>query len=449
MNLVARGFGASLIASLLIISVATAAEPQQPDHRIVLRVSSAMLNSVMDGRDDVNRETDVREEILGTTIIGKAHTTGTPVVKLVESQDRAKFQIILNGTAVSRTTGYNGPAIVTSRSVTNFIATKVVVFEPGKGFWGQPVKVTARTQTTIQNIDSTRGGIIGRIIRRRAASIEASQHSQVEQIAARRAERRIQLAFEKTSAVRLAKLNEMADVPALAGATGHSASETKYVCCTTPHYFQIATSFGDSGEPMELPKYDPANPANAPIELWVHDTLIGEQIANGIDLLAKQAENNKLALTVSVVAKFLTADKSDLIPAIFGKQTLNVHRVGRWRVAKMEIPAPDLAQMVQVLRPMTDAKIAGREVKPEVKTLPGNAGEKGAPGRNATLASAVRTWTSGRYTALARFISLDGETVKLQRNTGVNTQIKFEKLSPADQAWIKQYLANAPRTAAK
>lgn len=434
MNLVARGFEASLIASLLIIPVATAAEPPHPDHRIVLRVSSAMLNSVMDGRDDVNRENMVREEILGTTIIGKARTTGTPVVKLIESPDRAKFQIVLNGTTVARTTGYNGPAIVYSRSVTNFIATKVVVFEPGKGFSGQPVKVTARTQTTIEGIDSTRGGIIGRIVRRRAAGIEAGQHAQVEYLAARRAEQRIQFAFEKTSAVRLAKLNEMADVPALANATAHNPAETKYACCTTPHYFQIATSFGDSGEPMELPRYDPANPANAPIELWVHDTLIGEQIANGIDLLAKQAEDNKLALTVSVVAKFLTADKSDLIPAIFGKQTLNVHRVGRWRVAKMEIPAPDLAQMVQVLRPNF--------------TAGGRAGEKGAAGTN-LLGSATRTWTSGRYTALARFISLEGETVKLQRNTGVNTQIKFEKLSPADQAWIKQYLANAPRTAAK
>jgi hypothetical protein len=452
-NLNARGLGAILIAGLFVGAVLQAAEPVKPDHRIVLRVSSAMLNSMMDGKEHVNREAIVQEVILGTSVYGKALVTGTPVVKLVESQELAKFQIVLQGTSVARTTGYNGPAIVSSRSVTTFTATKVVVFEPGKGFSGQPAKVSARTQTTIENIDATRGRLIGRIIRRRAASIEASQHAQVEQIASQRAERRIQLAFDKASAARLAKLNEIADVRSLAGATAHDPAEMKYACCTTPHYFQIATSFNDSGEPMDLPKYDPANPANAPVELWVHDTLIGEQIANGIDLLAKQAENSKLALTVSAVAKLLTADNIDMIPAIFGKQTLNVHRVGRWRVAKMEIPAPDLAQLVQVLRPTMDATTAQRTVSPlpgsAGEKLPGNAGEKGAAGRNSALTAAVRTWTSGKYTALARFISLEGETVKLQRSSGVNTQIKFEKLSPADQVWIKQYLASAPRTASK
>ncbi len=446
MKLFVRGFGAILIAGFSCLS-ASAAEPTKPDHRIVLRVSSAMLNSMMDGKEDIDREVDVREVILGTSVYGKSQVTGTPVVKLVESVDRAKFQILLQGTSVARTTGYNGPAIVTSRSVTRFTATKLVVFEPGKGFFGQPAQVTARTQTTIQNIDSNRGGIIGRIIRRRAASIEAGQHSQVEQIASQRAERRIQLAFDKASAARLAKLNEMADVRSLAGATAHNAAQTKYACCTTPHYFQIATSFGDSGEPMELPKYDPANPANAPIEVWVHDSFMGERIANGIDLLAQQAETNKLALTVSAVARFLTADNSDMIPAVLGKQTLNVHRVGRWRVAKMEIPAPDLAQVVQVLRPNLTPGAAASTPSPK-NVAPGSAGEKGMPGTTA-LSSVARTWTSGKYTAHARFISLDGETVKLQRSTGVNTQIKLEKLSPADQVWIRQYLANAPRTAAK
>ena len=403
-----------------------------------------MLNSMMDGSDFVNRDTDVREEIMGTTIVGRAHITGTPVVKLVESADRATFQINFEGTATSLTTGYHGPAIVTSRSVTKFTATKLVVFEPARGFYGQPAKVIARIQTTTESVDSTRGGLIGRIVRRRAAAIEASQHGQVEQIAAQRAERRIQLSFEKQAAQRLAKLNEMADVRSLATATGHDhgAKDTKYSCCTTPHYFQIATSFSDSGPPLELPKYDPKNPANAPVEVWVHDSFIGEPIATGIDMLTKQAETNKLALTVSAVARFLASSEySDKIPAILGKQTLQMHRIGQWRVAKMEIPAPDLAQVVQVLRPASAPITPSTLGKTPAKTPP-------PPPAPVEVAAANRTWTSGKYTAQARFLGLEGETVKLQRTTGVNTNISLEKLSPADQNWIKDYLAKAPRTAA-
>jgi hypothetical protein len=436
------GLGTFLAAIFCLFAVANSAEPTKPDHRIVLRVSSSMLNSMMDGQELVNRETDVQEWILGTNVVGRSKVTGTPVVKLVESADRAKFQIILEGTSVARTTGYSGPAIVYSRSITKFTATKLVVFEPERGFYGQPVQVTARTYNTVQGIDSTRGGLIGRIIRRRAAAIEAGQHAQVEQIASQRAARRIQLAFEKKAAERLAKLNEMADVRALASATGHAHGpmDIKYTCCTTPHYFQIATSFSDSGEPMELPKYDPANPANAPVEVWVHDSFIGEPIVAGIDMLTQEAKTNKLALTVSAVARFLTSSEyTDKIPTILGKQTLHLHKVDHWRVAKVEIPAPDLAQVVKVLRPIGPP--SKTPASPKVAVEVANA-------QPAVKDAGHRTWTSGKYTAHARFLGLDGKTVKLQRSNGVNTNIAFEKLSAADQTWIKEYLAKAPKTAA-
>src|SRR6187402_2117703 len=101
-----RGFCAILIASLSFLT-AIAAEPSKPDHQIVLRVSSAMLNSMMDGKEQVNRNVPVQEVILGTSVYGNSHITGTPVVKLVESPDLAKFQILLKGTSVAQTTGYN------------------------------------------------------------------------------------------------------------------------------------------------------------------------------------------------------------------------------------------------------------------------------------------------------------------------------------------------------
>jgi len=447
-NTSGRGLGPIFLIAVLggVLPVtAQVKESAKPDHRIVLRVSSSMLNSMMDDQNDVDRETDVREVILGTTVVGRSKVTGKSVVKLIESGDRAKFEVVVHGTAVSNNTGYNGPVIVTSRSVTKFMATQLVVFEPTRGFYGQPPKVTARTQHTVNSISSTRGGLIGRIIRRRATRIEASQHALVEQIASQRAARRIQLAFEKTSAQRLAKLNQLADVRSLASATGHSLkpADTQYTCCTTPHYFQIATSFSDSGPPGDyLPKYDPKNPSNAPIEVWVHDSLIGEPIASSIDTLAEQAGTNKLAVTVSAAARVLISPAiTEQIPAVIGRQTLHVHKVGKWRVARLEIPAPELAQVVQVLRPMIDS--GGITVASPGKDTPARRAVAGA------VTNGNRVWTSGKYTALARFVALEGDTVKLRRSTGVNTQIAFEKLSPADRTWIKQYLANAPRTAAK
>jgi hypothetical protein len=44
-------------------------------------------------------------------------------------------------------------------------------------------------------------------------------------------------------------------------------------------------------------------------------------------------------------------------------------------------------------------------------------------------------------------LSLDGDTVHLQRPSGVKTNIRFDKLSDADQKWIRQYVSTPPLTA--
>ena len=434
--------GLAICFSSVVCSAHEAAS--KPDHLVVLRVSESMLNSLLDSKD-VERDANVQEVILGTTVYGRSHTTGKPTIKLIESPDRAMFEIKLEGQTVCQNTGYNGPAIIYSRSVTNFTATRLVAFEPGKGFYGAPTKVTAATKTAIQGFDSNRGGLIGRIVRRRAASIEASQHAQVEQLASQRAQARIQAIFDKRSNERLARLNEVADVRSLATATGHSAAiaDTKYVCCTTKNYFQIATGFSDSdtGPMVQLPEHDGASSKNAPIEVWVHQSLVGEKIANGIEMLTKQVETSQIGLTVSTAARVLTnSETGDMIPSIIGKQPLQVCKVGEWRVAKLEMPPQDLVQVVQVLRPTLDAKNL---------TAPKPSQRVPAVTVEATRdPNQLRTWTSGKYTANAKFISLDGETVKLQRDTGVNTQIALGKLSSTDQQWIRNYLANAPRPAA-
>src|SRR4029453_12578551 len=76
-----------------------------PANRMVLRVSQGMLNALW-GNPDIDRQADVRDYILGTTIYGRARVIGSSRVQLAESPDQAKFHMIFQGTAHSRTTGY-------------------------------------------------------------------------------------------------------------------------------------------------------------------------------------------------------------------------------------------------------------------------------------------------------------------------------------------------------
>lgn len=463
-----RWWTGAAILGWLLAGTSFADDPAPPaEHPIVLRISSEVLNSFVDSKE-VERQLTVQDVILGTSVYGTAHVHGTPAVKLTDSPDKAKFWITLNGTVSSTTTGYNGPAIIHSRSVTNFSATRLVTFEPGKGFTGAPTEVSASTRTTVDGIDSTRGGLIGRIVRRRASKIEAGQHGQVEEIVRQRIAKRVQTAFDKQSDQRLAQMNETIDLRQLAqaGRVPVRGKEVNWFCCTTPRYLQIASQAGASGTPLELPLHHPENPQSAPVEIWMHDSLIAPRIATGLEFLKLEAENSQLGLTVATAVKLmnLNSEAMEKIPSLLGQKPIQLHKVRDWRVAKLEMRPKEIAQVVQVMRPELVTGSSGKSVArqpavlakmqpaptttPAIKSVQPTVPVADRPKIAHTKPSdEARTWTSGPYTAEARFVSLDGDMVRLERTTGVNTRISFDKLSAADQTWIRHYVSNPPLTA--
>jgi len=423
-------------------SIAKEKTSDHPEHRVVLRVSNSMLNGMLDNKE-VDRIVDIREDILGTAIQGKGHVVGHTHVKLLESGEAASFVILFHGEVHSRTVGYHGPAIINSRAVTKFEATKLVVFEPGKGFSGQPAKVKATTTSQLEGIDSTRKGWIGRMVLRRAAKQEAEQRPQVTEIARQRAERRIAAGFEKTSEQRLAKLNQNLDGRSLAfvGLKVDDKGEPNFTCCTTNRYLQIATKNCEGAALIDLPHDANLAAASAPIELWVHDSLVGEKLVAGIDMLTTHIGSSNLITTISAAAEVLRGNhlQPERESATDATSSFRVHKSGKWRVVQVAVPTADLTTLVKAIQSSPQAKRPITVAKPVGEAI----AEKAAstPKESIAVALKARTWTSGKYTADAEFVALEGDIVRLRRPTGVNTTIPLEKLSQPDQMWIAQYLA--------
>jgi len=242
-----------------------------PAHRLVVRVTDAMLASLL-GRE-IEQQVAVQDVILGTTVTGTAQIRGEPCVKLLERAEDAAFHVEFRGTAVSHTIGRNGPAVIRSRSVTHFTATKQIVYESGKGFSGQPAQVAARTQCFTEGIDSTRRGLIGRIVRRKAAEQIAEQKTLTTEIARQKAIRQIAIAFEHRMAERIAHLNDMVESRSLWASLASGAGRMPYTCRSTPGHLQIAAAHRQP-QPIALPIRGSASDSAAPVELWVHDTLL-------------------------------------------------------------------------------------------------------------------------------------------------------------------------------
>lgn len=451
------GLTQRLVATVLVLIVISASargkDPEPSDHPVVLRISSEVLNSFVDQKE-VERHLAVQEDILGTAVFGSAVVTGTPAIVLKDSPDKARFWITLKGTVSARTTGYNGPAIIQSRAITNFSAYRLVTFEPGKGFVGSPVQISATTSTIIDGVGSTRGGLVGRIVRRRASRAAAGQQELVQDIIRQRTGRRVQNNFQAQSDLRLAKMNEGAELKQLTQASS-MPEDLKYFCCTTPKYLQIASQTGEKATSLLLPQTDPTHPHNAPIEIWMHNSLADPRFAVGFDMLHLQAEKSPLGMTVATAARLLSIDAAatNMIPDQLGEKPIMLHKVQDWRVARLKMRPKEIAQVVQVLRPDSAVGLSGPrgptptplvQASPTPRSMPVNSRPEV---KHQTPSTEARTWTSGSYTADARFLALEGDVVRLERTSGVKSRIRFDKLSAIDQNWVRHYVSTPPLTA--
>jgi hypothetical protein len=379
-----------------------------------LRISEAMLNTALENRL-YDRETDVRDTILGTAVTGRARIVGQPRAQLIPSADRATFNLIFEGTVCSRTIGYNGPAILRSRGETRFTATRQIVFEPGKGYSALPPQISTSTKLFSEGIGSTRRGIVGLIVRRRAARLEMEQRPQATAIVRQKTERRILATFDRATDEHLARLNDSQSRSVGALVVRLLGKEKPvYACCTSPHYLQIAAHLdGQDQVAFSLPSQT-AQEHSSLLQIWLPDTLLRPGVAatlNALQSPGKVGEFLAEVLPVGPNAKDESPEPGPLA-TFLNQQAIHVRQTGEWRV--IALTKPDAA------RPLAAA--ASRSPA-------------------AVRQSGPRTWTSGKYTAEAEFLALEDGVVRLRRVTGVNASIPLQKLSTLDQQWIAAHLA--------
>jgi hypothetical protein len=222
----------------------------------------------------------VDEVILGVRAIGDAHVIGQPELILADDPHAAAFSVQLAGTIQSRTVGRKGPVEIYSRSQTRFTATKRVVYQPGRGFVGQPAQIAAQTSSQTERIEPDRGGILGRVIERRAWRRVGQSREAVNQIVQARAEAKIREAFDRLLERRLARVNLLADQRYAVAAVLGGQGTPRYECCTRHGCLIIAASSGPvlhAGEQAdELITRGQQGP---PMQVWVHESVVGDRTA--------------------------------------------------------------------------------------------------------------------------------------------------------------------------
>jgi hypothetical protein len=297
-----------------------------------LRLSAAMLNSLVD--KPIDRQVPIRDMVLGTPVTGVARITGVPQVRLEPSSDQARFNVVITGTVYSRTLGRSGPAVIQGHSITRFTATKQVVFEPGQGFRGLPPQINAQAQCFTDGIQSMRGGLIGRIVVRRASTEIAQHHSQLTAIAQDRAVRRIADAFERHMDERLARLNRAVEIRAMLANLRDEATSPAIQCCTTPHYLEIADA-KDNGAAIVLPVLSAASEASAPVEIWLHGSLVPERIAEALKTMFTNPDQSAVLNALALLPGTFGKEAAAALQALVNENKVAIQKIGDWTVVEL------------------------------------------------------------------------------------------------------------------
>jgi hypothetical protein len=153
-------------------------------------VAAGIANPV----NDVGPVTDV---ILGTRIRGTVQTVGYVDAELGNTSQYAAIDILMLGTAYSRTVGYNGPAVIHSTGVTGLGGRKRLILDQ-YGMRSYPAASNARTRTTITGVGVT-AKFLPELVQKIANKRVYQSKSQAEAIAGRHAQARLNSRMDNQS----------------------------------------------------------------------------------------------------------------------------------------------------------------------------------------------------------------------------------------------------------
>ncbi len=317
-------------------STSVAAESRAvPAHLVVVRFPVESLAGLIDREIDFT--TPVKDLILGTPVSGVARLVGHPRVELSPSNDEARFNVIVSGTVYSRTIGHAEQVNVHGHSITRFTATKEVVYEPGVGFRSQPPRVVANTQCYTDNIAPTRGGIVGRIIHRRASEQIAAQDAQVTAIARERATRRIATAFENRLNDRIAQLNQSIDFQVQLASLRARDGARRLTARTTPQFLELSDAVEPGSAEIELPTRPLAARTAPTVEIWVRSSLIPEKLGATLQTMFSNPDQSAVLNTLAVLPGMLGKEAATAVTALVSDRKVGVQNMGEWLVIDLNV----------------------------------------------------------------------------------------------------------------
>jgi len=317
-------------------TAAPAAESPLPRGTVVLRVSADYLERLF--ARHIDKESAVDNQVLGTHARGEAHTVADIDVSLEPDDNGAAFYIVATGKTTARTTGHNGPAIIKSRTVTDWTCRKAVTFS-GAAFHTQPATIESKTTLQPEGVGSELPGIRGAIVKRVAERRVEESHAQAQQTTTENVRRRILSQVDADIDARVTKLNHHLHSNQLVSGALALEKELGSVKLSTSRDWVNVSFFEVSKSSVPISSENPQ--AQDDIELWIHNSQLAKPFDEHYSGVAAQLKWLDQALPQVMLPALKAIDLKQ--PSKLSMQTVEDWLVICWTADKDESGAPTTA----------------------------------------------------------------------------------------------------------
>ncbi|MDR1964022.1 MAG: hypothetical protein LBQ50_09615 [Planctomycetaceae bacterium] len=154
-------------------------------------------------RNEINEELEIKEDILGTRVVGTGTLNATSSAELVPSPKKAEIKVLVNAILESATVGYHSPVTVNTNTKGTMLAEKRIQLTP-EAFLTTPTKTQADLKAAISNTRINGGPLVQMIAKQQIQDQRASSQA----VARQRAEKRMNLRVDARIDPKIEELNE-------------------------------------------------------------------------------------------------------------------------------------------------------------------------------------------------------------------------------------------------
>ncbi len=241
---------------------------------LLAEVSENFINRAI--RRPVDNTQPVRDNILGTSIRGTAHTLGSIAIRPIPSLMDAQFELLLSGNIFSSTWGHHHPVRIRSTGRTDFSATKRVLLS-AEAFQSKPTVVTANTQSNIHSICKTGGQFGHRLIERIAWKKACKSKQCAEQIASRHAESKVASNFDEQLTEALGQARENYEQKIRDPLVRRDVYPAHFLLATEPHFIRMEVAFAKQSQ-LAADSLPPPVAVGSDITVRIHQSALNNYI---------------------------------------------------------------------------------------------------------------------------------------------------------------------------